>query len=522
MTARERFNSELADTAVNFIRSELTHTEGEYVGRPVEPMAWQEDTFRTVIGTQVYSDEFDEWIRRYNTVYIEVARKNGKSFWLSAAAIYHLMSDPTLRGQDIVCVACDSEQATIVFETAANMIEANPELEKRCRIAKRSHKRIENLKNGNRLFVIPGDADGALGLRPAVIMFDELLAQKKRALFDALTTGQGSARQPLLYMITTAGEYGTLCHEQMEYGQKVAAGQWDDPSFLFVRYGMDDGDDWRDESTWKKANPGLGISPTMTYLRSKFRKAEHSLAEQIAFRKFYLNEWNLSETSWLDMAAWDDAAGHIDLDDCKGLPVYIGVDLSSRLDLTAVVATFKSDDGYKVIPRFFLPEEGIDEKARRDGVPYRQWADRGFLTLTPGRTILISAVYRSILDFASVGSPAEVGYDQHNAADLEAQLDESGIPAFDVPQGFWLSESLKDCEAALLDKRITHDGNPVMRWCAGNAIVKMNDVARIRLVKKVDTKRIDGISALADCFDRIRRHETPTESVYETRGLLTL
>jgi phage terminase large subunit-like protein len=507
MTA-ERFNAELADKAVGFIGKHLVHVEGECYDQPVKLVPWQEETFREVIGTQVYSDELGGWVRRYKAVYVEISRKNGKSLWLSAIAIYHLMADPTLRGQDIVCVACDKEQAGIVFDTAANMIEANPELEKRCYIAKRTHKRIENLKNGNRLFVIPGDAEGALGLRPAIILFDELLAQKKRNLFDALTTGQGASRQPLLWMITTAGEYGTLCFEQHEYGRKVQAGEIADPSFLFVRYGMDDGDDWTDRKVWRKANPSLGVTVLMGYLESKFVQAQNSLEAQVAFRKFYLNEWNLSETSWLDMAAWDACSDPVGLDDLAGVPCYIGVDLASRRDLNAVVGVFAHPNGhFSVLPRFYLPEHGIDDKARRDGVPYRMWAEKGFLTLTPGRTTDYGAVFEGIRAIADLGELVDVGYDEHNAGDLEAQLDKVGLPAYDVPQGFWLSEALKDVESAVLSKRIRHAGHPVLRWCANNAVIKMNEVERIKIVKKLDTKRIDGIAALANAFDRMRRHE---------------
>ena len=516
MTATaERFNDELADGAVRFIERHLVHTEGEYKGKPVKPMDWQRDIFRTIIGTQVVDPDTGDWLRRYTKAYIEVPRKNGKSFWLSSAAIYHLMSDPTLRGQDIVCVACDSDQAAIVFDTAAAMIEENPALEKRCYIARRSNKRIENLRNGNRLFVIPGDAEGALGLRPAVIMFDELLAQKKRTLYDFLTTGQGSTRQPLLYMITTAGEYGTICHDRHEYGRKVSVGEIDDPAFLYVRYGLDEGDDWTSRDVWRKCNPGLGVTPTMRFLESEFTEAQHSLESQIRFRKFYLNEWNLSETSWLNMGSWDECSDETCADDLASVPCFIGLDLSSRRDLTAAVAVFTHPNGaLSVVPRFWLPEDGIDDKSRRDGVPYRAWAERGFITLTPGRTVDYGLVYEGIRELADMGDLVELGYDEHNAGDIEAQLEKAGITALDVPQGFWLSESLKDVEQAMLDQRLRHGGHPVLRWCASNAVVKINEVGRIKLVKKLDTKRIDGIAALATAFDRLRRHQEPDDAAF--------
>lgn len=523
MPATERFNSDLADKAVGFIEKYLVHTEGESIGKPVRPMEWQRDIFCKVIGSQVIDDDTGEWVRRYTDIYVEVPRKNGKSFWMSAAAIYHLMADPTIRGLDILCVACDTDQADVVFNTAAEMIENNPQLEKRCYIAKRSKKRIENLRNGNRLFVIPGDADGALGTRPAVIIFDELLAQKKRALYDALTTGQGHAKQPLLYMITTAGEYGTICHEVHEYGTKVASGEIEDKSFLFVRYGISEGDDWRDEKVWKKANPGLGVSPKMRFLRGKFKKAEHSLEAQLVFRKFYLNEWNLSETAWLDMPSWEACGkAQVDPESVRGCRAWIGVDLSSRKDLTAVVGLFERDEDLVVIPRFFQPEDGIDDKSRRDGVPYRGWAEAGLLTLTPGRTIDYGAVFEAAVELADLSGNAEIGYDQANAGDFEAQLEKAGYTAFDVQQGFWLSESLKALEAAMLDGRLVHGGHPVLKWNAANAIVKFTDGERIKLAKKLDNKRIDGIAALANAFDRKRRHEEEPPSVYEERGIRSI
>lgn len=524
-TAQERFNAELADGAVGFIGTYLKHVEGEFTGEPVKLIPWQEETLRTVIGTQVYDDELTDWIRRYKSVYVEISRKNGKSLWLSTIALYHLFADPTLRGMDIVCVACDKDQAAIVFDTAAEMIEANPELEERCYIAKRTHKRIEHKRNGNRLFVIPGDAEGALGLRPAIILFDELLAQKKRQLFDFLTTGQGSARQPLLYMITTAGEYGSLCYEKHEYGRKVSEGEHHDPSFLYLRYGIDEGDDWTDEKVWRKANPSIGITPTMGFLRAKFSEACVSLESQVAFRKFYLNEWNVSETSWLDMAAFDNCRAKEPiapavLAECK---TWVGVDLSSRQDLTAVMGLHLHPDGtLYVTTRPYLPLEGIDDKARRDGVPYRAWDENGHLTLTPGRTVDYGEVFEGAREVSEIGTFIDLGFDQHNAGDFEAQLDKVGIASFDVPQGFYLSESLKAMEAAFVDGRVVHDGNPVLRWCASNAVVKVNELERIKLVKQLRTKRIDCVAALANAFDRMLRDEEPQESVYETRGLLQL
>jgi phage terminase large subunit-like protein len=520
----ERFNTEVADKVVNFMTSQLTFTEGDLFGEPFVPLPWQETIVRDVFGTQVYSDEFGIDVRRYKTAYIEVPRKNGKSAFLSAIGIIHLLADPTLRGSDIVCVAKDKDQAAIVFNTAAAMIEANPTLAKRCYIAKRSHKRIENKRNGNRLFVIPGDADGALGLRPAVIIFDELLAQQNRKLFDAVTTGQGAARQPLLWMITTAGEYGTLCYEQHEYGEKVASGEIDDPSFYYVRFGMNEGDDWTDPEVWKRVNPSIGQTVSMSWLQSEFTKAQSSLEKQLAFRKYYLNEWNLSETSWLDMSAWDQCGkSPIDMEDLKGLPVWIGVDLSSRTDITAVVSLFlTAPDHYTVVPYLFLPEDGISDRSRRDGVPYQGWADNGLMILTPGRTVDYGAVFDNIREIAEFGDFQNVGYDQHNAGDLEQQLNKVGLSAYDVPQGFWLSEPLKEIEAAMLDGRISHGGHPVLKWMAGNAVIKLNDVGRIRLVKKTDRKRIDGLAALANAFDRALRTEEAPVSVYETRGLRSL
>ncbi|MBE3590000.1 MAG: terminase [Firmicutes bacterium] len=443
---------------------------------------------------------------------------------LSAGIALYLLFADNEPGAEIYSAAADREQAAIVFETAKQMVLASPALRKRCEVYKRS---IVVPKTGSSYKVLSADAPTKHGLNAHGVIFDELHAQPNRELWDVLTTATGAREQPLVVAITTAGyDRNSICWEQHEYARKVMDGIIDDPSFFAFIAAADEDDDWTDPAVWAKANPGLGQTVKLDYLEQEAKRAKEVPAYQNTFRRLHLNQWTQQESRWLDLAAWDATAGIIAEESLSGRPCFVGLDLSTTTDLTAMALLFPPQaDGepYAVLPRFFLPKEGLREREQRDRVPYSTWAREGFIRLTEGNVIDYQAVREQLHRDAQRYKVVEVAYDPWNATQLALQLQDDGFTVVQVRQGFaTLSAPTKELMRLVVGGLLRHGGNPVLRWQADSMVVAQDPAGNIKPNKAKSSGRIDGMVALIMALDRAMRHEQPKRSVYEERGILTI
>jgi phage terminase large subunit-like protein len=356
------------------------------------------------------------------------------------------------------------------------------------------------------------------------IVFDELHAQPDRELWDVLTTSTGARSQPLLFAITTAGyDRESICWEQHEYARQVNAGIIQDDSFLGVIYAADEMDDWQGPDTWRKANPGMGVTVGEEYLAQECERAKNAPAYQNTFRRLHLNQWTSQDVRWLPMDAWDACNG--ELPDLAGRECYGGLDMASTTDVAAFVMVFppKSDgEPIHILPRFYVPAENIIDRARRDRVPYDAWARDGWITATEGNVIDFAMIRADIESLGEVYNIREIAFDRWGAMQISQDLSGAGFTMVPFGQGFAsMSAPTKELLRLTLEHRLAHGGNPVLRWMADNVMVRQDPAGNVKPDKSKSREKIDGIVAAIMGLDRAIRHENVV-SVYESRGLLTL
>jgi phage terminase large subunit-like protein len=512
------FDDAEADRACDFFSGYVTHVKGELRGQPFRLEEWERHFVRNLFGWRRPGGT-----RRYRRACLGIPRKNGKTTLGSGIALYLTIADRE-PGAEVYSAAGDRDQAALMFDAAKSMVQASPELSERCEIYKRS---IVVPKTGASYKVLSSDAGLKHGTSPHAVLFDELHVQKNRDLWEALSTGQGARRQPLFIWISTAGfDTESLCHEQWVYAQKVRDGIINDPEFLPVLYEASKDDDWRSPATWKKANPNYGVSIKPEFLEAECKKAGEVPAEENSFKRLYLNLWTEQRDRWLAIDKWDACdLRPVDLDALKGRECFVGLDLSSTQDVTAAVYVFPDKDGgADVFARFWIPEESMHERERRDRVPYGVWRDAGLVEATPGNAVDYDFIEARIAEDAERFKIKEIAYDPWNAQQLAANLTKRGLEMVEFRQGFLsMSAPTKDLLRRVLAKKLNHAGNPVLRWMASNAVAVTDPAGNIKLSKPKPSSphKIDGLIALVMALGRAPLF-TPKKSasIYETRRIL--
>jgi phage terminase large subunit-like protein len=513
--ARER---EAADRAVKFI-SLLKHTRGKWAGIPFELLPWEEwEVVRPIFGTLGKDGQ-----RTVRTSYIEVGKKQGKSELAAAIALKLLFADDE-QGGEVYGAAVDRDQATIVFNVAAQMVRQNPTLTKRCKIID-SSKRIlvtQGKSAGSFYRAIPADAAGSDGYSPSGIIFDEVHRQPNRELWDVLTDSTAARSQPLTFAITTAGyDRNSLAWDKHEYARQVREGVIKDPSFLSVQYAAAEGADFRDVEAWKAANPSIGHTVELDFYERQSQRAAEEPAYENSFRRFFLNQWVSQESRWLPMTDWDACAAIMDKLLLLGKPCYAGLDMASTTDLAAFVLVFPPQEGqgdgrFRILPHFWLPEENLAERIRRDGAPYDLWARDGLITLTPGNVIDYQAVKRDVHQFGIDYGIQEIAADPYGSWQLLHDLEQLGFQVLPFRQGFTsLGPPTRELLRMVKDRTLAHDANPVLRWMCDNIVVEQDAAGNWKPSKRKSTKRIDGVVAMVMGIDRAMRHME-----YEPEGYL--
>lgn len=513
MTRRAQLDD--ATRVTRFFRECLTHSKGEHAGAKFELLDWQADFLRRLFGTKR-----PDGLRQYRQAYLEIPRKNGKSTLGAGIALYLLLMDREA-GAEIYSAAADADQAALVFAEAKSMVESNPDLAKRCQVYRRA---IAVPSTGSIYKVLSAEAYSKHGLNAHGIIFDEVHAQPTRELWDVLNTSTGARRQPLTIAITTAGfDRESLCWHLHEHARRVLLGELRDDSILPLIYAADADDDWTDPQVWAKANPSLGITIKPEYMQTECERAKMMPTYENTFRRLHLNQWTENETRWLRMEDWNACDSMpIDRAALRGARCFAGLDLSSKVDLTALVLYFP--DTNTVLPFFWMPADNIRRRAEQDRVPYDQWVRAGFIEATEGNVVDQQAIRSRINKLASEFSIVGIGFDPWNATQMSQWLQEDGATVWELRQGFrTLSEPTKEFERLVVSRAIRHGGNPVLRWMVGNVIVRQDENGNYRPDKAKSRGRIDGVVAAVMAISRaIGKDDTPKPSVYKTRGLVTL
>ena len=498
------YDKDAADYAVNFIQA-LCHTKGTWAGKPFELIDWQEQIIRDLFGTLKPNG-----YRQFNTAYVEIPKKMGKSELAAAVALLLTCGDGEERAEVYGCAA-DRQQATIVFDVAADMVRMCPALNKRVKILA-SQKRIIYTPTNSFYQVLSAEAYSKHGFNIHGVVFDELHTQPDRKLFDVMTKGSGDARmQPLYFLITTAGtDTNSICYETHQKAKDILEGRKIDPTFYPVIYGADESDDWTDPKVWLKANPSLGITVGIDKVQAACDSARQNPGEENAFRQLRLNQWVKQSIRWMQMEKWDACSFAVNPDELEGRVCYGGLDLSSTTDITAFVLVFP------------IPEDTMELRVRRDHVPYDVWHKQGFLETTEGNVVHYGYIEKFIENLGTRYNIREIAFDRWGAVQMVQNLEGMGFTVVPFGQGFKdMSPPTKELMKLTLEQKLAHGGHPVLRWMMDNIYIRTDPAGNIKADKEKSTEKIDGAIATIMGLDRaIRCGNDNTSSVYDERGIL--
>jgi phage terminase large subunit-like protein len=477
------------ERAVRFL-NRLTHT-GDYAGVPFDLRAWQAEPIRELFGT-LRADG----TRQYRKTFWALPRKQGKTEIVAGGGLFLLMGQGRTN-QRIYTASGDVKQASLIFKAMCDMIRADPRLES-LTVIYEGYKRIDYPRGNSSLEVLSSVPKSKHGLGPTAVLIDEYHVVDEE-LVNVLTTGFGARRDPLTWMITTAGwDRTSLCFDEWEYALKVRDGVIDDPTYLPVIHAADPEDDWTDERVWHKAMPALGDFCNVEFIREEFRKARERPRFENTFRQLYLNQWTEQASRWLQAERWK-ACKTLDAAELDGAECYGGLDLGVTGDMSALVRSFPNDrGGVDVLPRFWVPRDGRWRQEPRNKDLYPLWQKQGFLTFTDGETTDFDQVESDILAMNETTPFRMLCADRAYASHLLSRLfNNHGLPVEGIPQGpITLNEPMTRLEAMILDEKIRHTDHPVLNWNVANAVTKKTSTGLMHLDKSTTTSRIDGLAAL--------------------------
>ncbi|CAI0853912.1 terminase large subunit [Serratia fonticola] len=537
------FSEARAQHILNFYKF-VPHVKGALAGQPIELMDWHIFILINIFGfiIPLVDENTGEvvlrndgsgrpvMVRRFRTAYNEVARKNAKSTLSSGVGLYMTGADGE-GGAEVYSAATTREQARIVFEDAKSMIkQARPTLGRLFEFNKLA---IFQEQTSSRFGPLSSDANNLDGLNIHCAIVDELHAHKTRDVWDVLETATGARLQSLLFGITTAGfNKEGICYELRDYAIKVlqgaATGQFEDDTFFGIIFTLDKDDDPFDEKVWQKANPGLGICKRWDDLRRLAKKAREQVSARHNFFTKHMNLWVTAEAAWMDMLKWGECDFIAPQHELKTYPLWVGVDLSNKIDICAAVKIWQANNGHAHADfKFWLPEGRLERCSRQMAELYRKWAELGKLTLTDGDVIDHAQIKEELQQWVAGESLREIGFDPWSATQFSLALAEEGLPLVEVPQTVRnFSEAMKEIEALVYGGRLHHSNHPVMNWMMSNVTVKPDKNDNIFPNKSTPEAKIDGPAALFTAMSRVLVNGgSDVESLSEhiqTHGLRTL
>ena len=486
-----------ADNLCAFIER-LPHVKGPLAGESITLEPWQIFILSTVFGW-VKSDGK----RRYRRSYIEVPRGNAKSTLSSAVALYMLAADGE-GGAEVYSLATTRDQARIVFGDAQTMARRSAGFRSRFAVNVGAHN-MHVLASGSKFEALSAEGSTLDGLNIHFGCVDELHAHKTRTVYDVVETGTGKRDNSLLWVITTAGSNRAgICYEARTFVTKLLNGVIEDDTQFGIVYGLDDGDDWTTENALVKANPNWGISVRPEILGPLQAKAMQLPSAVNNFKTKHLNEWVNADTAWMDMRAWDACGdSSLDIEAFTGQPCWVGLDLASKTDIAALMLMFQHpeiSDAYVVFGKYYLPEDTVQAAGNSQ---YPGWMRTGRLTVTPGNVIDFGWIEADLLDLVSRFAVQAVAFDPFQATQLSTRMLAEGLPMIEVrPTVLNFSEPMKTLEALVLQRKLVHDGDPVLTWMASNVVAHLDAKDNIYPRKERAENKIDGIVALIMALSR--------------------
>lgn len=523
-----RFDPSKVDVVIAAFR-QLRHTKGRFAGQRFDPESWQVAyLLAPVFGWVRRSIDSGNWVRIITEFYVDIPRKNGKTTTVSGIGIYLTAADGE-HGAQVLAAATTKDQARFVFDPIRQLVNKSPGLRRHLRALQ---SKITHAASGSYFQPIANAGDAQHGADIHGALVDELHLHKDMALIEALSTGTGSREQPLIGYITTAdaGRRHTPYDEKRTLVEQLARLVLRRPTTYGVVFAAEKSDDPFAESTWRKANPNYGISPTKRYMVEAAEKAKDSPAELARFLRLHLGIRTKQETRYLEVEDWDVNASIVDVARLKGRECFGGLDLGATSDLTAAVWVFPTDDGaFEVLMRCWAPEDSLPDLNQRTADAATDWVKQGWLTLTPGNVTDYDFVEAQISRDRDEFLVQELAYDRWNAQQLVNNLMGDGAPMITMGQGFAsMSAPTKDLQrlikvGAQVDEAgapvkplVRHGGNPLLRWMVDNFAVAMDPAGNVKPDKANAGDKIDGVVALIMALSRaVAAREAVATSAYD-------
>lgn len=468
-----------------FIERYCLVPEGKLVGKPMKLMQFQRkfilDVYDNPKGT--------------SRAYLSVGRKNGKSALIAAILLAHVVGPEARQNSQITSGARSREQAALVFKLAEKMVRLSPELSKIVRVVP-SLKTLMGLPMNVEYKAISAEAGTAHGLSPVLAILDEVgqVRGPVDAFVEAIETAQGAHEDPLLIAISTqAATDGDLFSLWLDDAANAK-----DPRIVSHVYAAPEDCDIMDREAWNAANPALGEFRSLSDIEDFAKQAQRLPAKENSFRWLYLNQRIEATSPFLSKSEWEANSAAADIS--EGMACWAGLDLSASRDLTAFVMVFQDGDAFHVVPKFFLPSDGIREKSRTEKIPYDLWADQGFLTLIDGPVVVPSVVAQHVAEMAEQFDIQLLAYDRWRINDFQRELDAIGARVSMTPfgQGFKdMAPAIDKLERLVVERKLRHGGHPVLNMCAANSIADRDPAGNRKLNKAKSVGKIDGMVALA-------------------------
>lgn len=485
------FRIDKVDKVVNFI-SHLKHTTGKHNGQPFILLPYQSFIIYSIFG--FYYPNTDKRVTNY--VYIELARKQGKTALASAIALYMLVADGE-NGAEVEMLANSAKQAKICFTMSSNYLST---IDTKGKYFKRYRDSIKFDKTKSVLQVLSSDSSGNDGWNSSCFVLDECHEQKDSRLWDVMCSSQGMRENPIAVIITTAGfnMFG-FCYSYRNTCIEILNGVKEDDTQFTAIYTLDDDDDWTDENNWIKSNPSLDITVSRDYLRQQVTKAKNNSTLEVGTRTKNFNQWLSSSDIWINNNIILDNTDNINLKDFQGETAYLGVDLASVSDMTALSIMIPTNDKLLFKTFYYLPQSTLIDNSNAE--LYKQWKREGHLIVTDGNVTDYDYILRDILKVNNYLYIYKIGYDQYNATQWAISATNEGLPLEPFSQALWhFNKPSKEFERLIKSGKVIIDNNPITRWCFSNVTLKFDHNENCKPIKTSDQQKIDGVISMLEAL----------------------
>ena len=508
------FDRKAAQRAISFIEK-LKHTKGKWAGQRFKLEPWQQFILWNIFGWMKA-----DGTRRFRYVYVEIARKNGKTALSAGIGLYMLFADGEAR-PEVYSAATVKDQARICFSDAVEIVKKT---DLKNYLSPYRNSIVYELKGGT-MKPLSSDYGTHDGLNPSCGIIDEFHAHKDSGMFDVIKSAFGARRQPLMFIITTAGfNKNGACYAYRSNVIKVLQGINEDDSLFGIIYTLDSKEEWDNPKMWIKSNPNLGVSVFPEYLSDQVNDAKNRPEAVRNVMTKNVNLWVDAEKTWILDDMWQKCIGTTDRESLRGCQCWGGLDLSNVSDITAFVLLFHENDHFQLLPFFWIPEEKMLEKIRKENINYDKWVSQGYVKVTAGNVLDYDFVKADILQIVEEFDFQSTAYDRWNASQTIIDLQNEGMECSPFGQGYGsMGAPTKEFEKIVLTQKLEHFGNPVLRWMIASTVVKTDPAGNIKPDKEKSVQKIDGIVAsIMALGEWMTAQSEEDNNPYNQRGMLSL